>query len=742
MSTINGSSNNDTLTSISSSDEIYGYGGNDTIFISAYTGNDNANGGTGTDLLVVDWSGNTYSGGTNLHAPGMYFSGSFNSDTDPNTGAVSLHADGYASAQYSPIFRDKLSFTNMEQLKVTGTSSNDTFNVWAGRGWGTSTLDGGSGDDSIRGGHDSTDSILAGVGNDAIDGMIAGGNYSAIISAANDTIDGGAGSDTLASANFSKLTTGYKLTDNGTTMASVTVAGGTRASNLEYISNAVLGSGNDTVAYSGRINESVSTSAGNDTINMGFGNDYADGGAGTDLLVVDWSGNTYAGGTNLSAPGMYFNSSFNSYTDPNTGAVSLHADGYASAQYAPYYRDNLSFSNMEHLKVTGTSSNDTFNVWAGRGWGTSTLDGGGGDDSLRGGHDSTDSILAGIGNDAIDALSAGVNYSDIISAANDSIDGGAGSDTLASANFSKLTTGYKLTDDGTTMASVTVAGGTRASNLEYISNAVLGSGNDTVAYTGRTSENVWTGAGNDTINMGFGNDNADGGAGTDLLVVDWSSNTYAGGANLPTPGMSFSADGVGSGLARAKYLPSKNDYLSFSNMEKASIVGTAYADSISGLNGGNTINGGAGNDNILGGTGSDSIIGGADNDTLQGCLNTIIGGKGEIDTLTGGTGNDLFVLGTVAGRFYDDGVLANSGASDYALITDFTVGNDRLQLKGAASNYLLGSSGSSGVTGSGLYFDSNGSKGLDSNDELIAIIRSGSATSLTTSNVITTALFI
>jgi hypothetical protein len=51
------------------------------------------------------------------------------------------------------------------------------------------------------------------------------------------------------------------------------------------------------------------------------------------------------------------------------------------------------------------------------------------------------------------------------------------------------------------------------------------------------------------------------------------------------------------------------------------------------------------------------------------------------------------------------------------LITDFTVGTDRLQLDGSASGYYLGASGVNGVSGQGLWFEQGAT------DELIAIIQ-------------------
>ena len=146
--------------------------------------------------------------------------------------------------------------------------------------------------------------------------------------------------------------------------------------------------------------------------------------------------------------------------------------------------------------------------------------------------------------------------------------------------------------------------------------------------------------------------------------------------------------------------------------------------------------GGAGNDTLNGGAGIDSLNGGDGNDMLAGCFFGANGGRSEVDTLVGGAGGDLFQLGWSGGRFYDDGITTNTGRTDYALITDFTVGSDRLQLDGAVSGYYLGASGVSGVTGIGLWSEQGAT------DELIAIIRSGNSTVLTADNLIKTAAFV
>lgn len=130
--------------------------------------------------------------------------------------------------------------------------------------------------------------------------------------------------------------------------------------------------------------------------------------------------------------------------------------------------------------------------------------------------------------------------------------------------------------------------------------------------------------------------------------------------------------------------------------------------------GANTIEGTARNDVLKGTSGADQISGVGSTAKL---------GKATIDILTGAGGNDVFVLGDSRGRFYDDGLSRSSGTTDYARITDFSTG-DKLQLKGSATDYVQGwINNLSGISGTGIYHDTNGNGVLDSRDELIALVQ-------------------
>jgi Ca2+-binding RTX toxin-like protein len=126
-------------------------------------------------------------------------------------------------------------------------------------------------------------------------------------------------------------------------------------------------------------------------------------------------------------------------------------------------------------------------------------------------------------------------------------------------------------------------------------------------------------------------------------------------------------------------------------------------DTLVGGSGDEVLMGGAGNDTVYGGKGNDQLFGGDGNDVLVGVGQNDTG-AGTVDELTGGAGRDRFVLGNAKTAFYTSG-----GNLDYALIRDFKVGEDKIQLHGKRDDYLLkkvevGSiSSDSNVRGMGIF---------------------------------------
>jgi Ca2+-binding RTX toxin-like protein len=103
-----------------------------------------------------------------------------------------------------------------------------------------------------------------------------------------------------------------------------------------------------------------------------------------------------------------------------------------------------------------------------------------------------------------------------------------------------------------------------------------------------------------------------------------------------------------------------------------------YANSVVDLGRGNDrFNGGSGADNISGSDGNDIIAGGKGNDRLSGDV-------GE-DTLTGGAGNDRFVLAPTRDSSTSVSSLTSFDTTPTDIITDFTDGQDLIELTGGLS---------------------------------------------------------
>jgi Ca2+-binding RTX toxin-like protein len=105
------------------------------------------------------------------------------------------------------------------------------------------------------------------------------------------------------------------------------------------------------------------------------------------------------------------------------------------------------------------------------------------------------------------------------------------------------------------------------------------------------------------------------------------------------------------------------------------VIGTNQDDTITGGKTGNNIDGGAGNDWIISNAGDDVVNGGTGNDSLD-------GGAGY-DKLTGGVGIDVFEFLTIKDL--------GKTTSKLDVITDFTAGEDKIQLPFDANTKATGS---------------------------------------------------
>ncbi|NMZ41280.1 retention module-containing protein [Pseudomonas proteolytica] len=156
-----------------------------------------------------------------------------------------------------------------------------------------------------------------------------------------------------------------------------------------------------------------------------------------------------------------------------------------------------------------------------------------------------------------------------------------------------------------------------------------GDGNDVLS-AGNGNNEMHGGNGNDLLFSGIGNDLLDGGAGID--TVSYANATSGVTVNLGTVGGQITG-GAGTDTLQAL----------------ENLIGSNFNDFLTGNGSNNLISGGLGNDTLKGEGGDDILIGGPGNNTL-----------------TGGAGADTFQYLT--------------GGSGHDVITDFTVGTDKLDL--------------------------------------------------------------
>jgi Ca2+-binding RTX toxin-like protein len=592
-----GSGNDQILYTLRRDNTINTGDGNDTI--DSGLGSDVVDGGAGDDLLIIDYS-----------SAGVVFSYNFG-----NSGFYTGFESGSAAAL------GNISFSNIERLDVTGSSGNDLMNGLSGN----DILRGGSGNDRIFG-NGGADFLYGGIGDDQI--FSNGGTA---------FIDGGAGIDGI-DGDFSSATTDLVFTDATFLSGRITLPNGTVAINVELFDNLTTGSGNDQVSFSRHRNNVINTGDGNDTIYSALGSDVVDGGAGDDLLVIDYSSAGIVSSFNFGNSGFY--------------------NGFEVG--SPAALGNISFSNIERLDVTGSAGNDTLYGLSGN----DILRGGSGNDRIFG-NGGADFLYGGTGDDQI-LSSGGASF----------IDGGAGIDGIE-GDFSAATTNLVFTDTTFLSGSITLSNGTVAVNVELFDNLTTGSGNDRILYTLNRDNIINTGNGNDRINSGLGSDVVDGGAGNDLLIIDYSSVGTV---------FSFNFGNSGSYIGFESGSPAALGNISFSNIERLDVTGSAGNDNLYGLSGNDVFKAGLGSDYVSAGSGDDLIQLGND-----GFSDIVIYNSGDgADTIAGfeqgNTGDQLFIdniaavdvvttynsSGWKTQLYLGDGISDNAGFGSGSLLATLT----------------------------------------------------------------------
>ncbi|MEQ1489577.1 MAG: FG-GAP-like repeat-containing protein [Terricaulis sp.] len=665
-------------------DWLYGEAGNDTLFGGA--GNDDLNGGDGADVLHGGDDNDSMVGGAGADI--MY--GDAGNDTFFEIGA--------GDSAY-------------------GGTGDDIFRTTTG---GFAVVDGGDGYDTFdydRSSLSTAFAITMGVSSVSIagEGSIAG--FEQVIlrtGSAADTLTitsapsyvhtwwGGAGVDRL-NADFSAATSSLTVSitiqlgaaSGSATIGSFPQAGGVGFLDVEelYVTGTAFndemqgssggdrflgGAGLDRI-FGNDGNDYLDGGLGNDIIQGGLGAntmlggdgddtltssgvDVIDGGAGSDLAIVDISGTsagvsytidafasntgvTLSNGTvvrNVEAVRLSSGSGNDTFTLTSIpgagggfygggGVDRLIIDFSASNQYLTMPNaftvragtGEFQFS-VDVLEIRGSSDADRMVGGAGNdvfygndGW--DTIDGGDGNDFIDAGAGYSDSVLGGNGNDTLiggegddglygnagnDNISGGDGRDYIEDSSGvDVLDGGAGDDTLSSFGL-----GADIIDGGSGVDLVTINRSEALSGDNVITTAaLLSTGGQTLA-DGTIIRNVeqfqlFLGAGNDTVTINSplqGTQNQIyAGNGIDRLIADFSA-------------LSSSVD-VG-----AFNISSLGWALAIGGFEQVTITGTSVGDHLSGGSGDDWISGGAGNDRLnTGDSGNDMLFGGLGDDTYD-----------------------------------------------------------------------------------------------------------------------------
>ncbi|MET0238817.1 MAG: Ig-like domain-containing protein [Sphingobium sp.] len=512
-----------------------------------------------------------------------------------------------------------------------------------------------------------------------------GGNDKFVSTAANETFDGGAGTDEVSYAGLNAGVT-VSLAKTG---AQNTGAGG--VDTLIGIEN-LIGT-----AYADRLTGDANANllkggAGADMLDGGAGADRMEGGEGDDSYYVDDAGDVVV---ELANGGVDTVNAAIGYT--LTGNIeNLVLTGSANIDGTGANNDN---------RMTGNSGNNILNGLSGMdllygGGGNDRLHGGAQDDRLYGeaGHDyldggtNVDFLDGGDGNDILDG---GTNA--------DRMEGGNGDDAyyvdhsgdmvveqsgaLSGLDIVYSTISYTLT------ASVERLSLTGTANLTATGNAgdnrMSGNSGDNILSGLDGADELYAGAGHDSLYGGAGSDKLYGAAGNDLLDGGAGADRMEGGSGHDSYYVDDAGDLVvetdASTLGGSDIVYATVSYGLSANVERLSLMGTGHIDG-TGNAGDNRIGGNGGSNALYGLGGADQLYGGGGNDVLD-------GGAGA-DMLFGGTGSDRFVF-------------ASASDAQGDRIMDFASG-DRIDLSGidasttAAGNNAfsyIGAAAFSGVAG-------------------------------------------
>lgn len=482
--TITGGTLNDSLSGDAGNDSILGAGGDDTIlggadndrllggsgadFMQGNDGNDFVDGGgTSGDSVGGNLGNDTVSGGAGGNV--LYEGGESATITLTNTTITGLGIDTFSDVvAFVIVGSDAANVIDLTAMTISvtvyGGAGNDT--ILGGSALdallgmdGNDVLVGNGGNDNLTGGA-GADSLDGGIGNDRLNGG-GGSNDSMRGGLGDDTFNGGLGTDIIVeAADVNFVLTPTRLTGLGTDRIvdpeAVRLTGGNGNNILDargYTSAAVTldgGAGNDSL-FGTAFADSLVGGTGNDTLDGADGNDTLAGGAGSDSLIGGLGNDRLLGQEDSND--KLIGGAGNDTLDGGTGEDLLIESVSGTSLLT-----NTSLTGngtdvvaaIEQASLTGSAGADTIDA-SGLTVATAvvTLDGGAGNDSLRGtggndlifGGDGNDTLRGGAGNDTLDGgigndgLS-GAAGNDFLNAGdgNDTGFGGSGNDTLLGSN--------------------------------------------------------------------------------------------------------------------------------------------------------------------------------------------------------------------------------------------------------------------------------------------------------------------
>jgi len=194
--------------------------------------------------------------------------------------------------------------------------------------------------------------------------------------------------------------------------------------------------------------------------------------------------------------------------------------------------------------------------------------------------------------------------------------------------------------------------------------ALDGGRGDDMLYGGAGADKLLGGLGEDSLWGGLGDDDLSGGSDDDHLHGGRGQDTLSGNAGDDTLHGEEGDDQLYGGSGADE------------------LDGGAGNDTLSGSTGDDVARGGDGDDVIAGGEGADWLLGGAGKDRLNGGDGTdnLDGGAGD-DLLVGGAGKDWLTGGAGADHFRFVAGDSRPGGGLRDVITDFTSGVDKLDLR-------------------------------------------------------------